>query len=80
MNIYETTHRAKCPNGQLMDTYEITIRSAQTIYVEDIIAMLKSMPSTIFQEDMATHIRATLGAETTVVGWHHGIKITSFRP
>ena len=79
MNIYETTHRAKCPNGELMDNYRITIRSQATIMVEDILRTLNDAPGKIYQEDLATLLRAKLGAEVTVEGSHHGIYITSTR-
>ena len=79
MNTYKLTHRAKCPNGSLMDAYEIIIRSAETIMVESILETLKAAPSTIYHEDLATHLRNTLGAEVTIEGWHHGIHITSVR-
>lgn len=79
MNTYKTTHRASCPNGALVDTYDITIRSAATIMVEDIAKTLAEAPATIYQEDLATLLRAKLGAEVTVEGWHHGIHITSTR-
>ena len=79
MNTYETTHRASCPNGDLMDTYRITIRSQETSMVEDILRTLKDAPAKIYQEDLATLLRAKLGAEVTVDGSHHGIKITSIR-
>ena len=79
MNTYKTTHRASCPNGDLMDTYEITIRSQSTIMVEDIIRTLQEAPKSIYQEDLATLLRAKLGAEVTVEGWHHGIHISSLR-
>ena len=77
MNTYQTTHRAACPNGDLMDTYRITIRSKATIMVEDILRTLKDAPLKIYQEDLATLLRAKLGAEITVEGWHHGIHITT---
>lgn len=79
MNTYQTTHRAACPNGNLMDTYQITIRSQATIMVEDIIKTLNEAPREIYQEDLATLLRARLGAEVTIVGSHHGIQITSTR-
>jgi hypothetical protein len=79
MNSYKLTHRAKCPNGALMDTYQITIRSHQTIMVEAILEALKQLPEAIFQEDIATTIRSKIGAEVVVVGWHHGVEITSTR-
>ena len=79
MNTYETTHRASCPNGNLVDTYQITIRSQITIMVEDILRTLNEAPSRIYQEDLATLLRSKLGGEITVEGWHHEIKITSTR-
>ena len=79
MNTYQLTHRAACPNGDLMDTYRITIRSQVTIMVEDILRAMKESPAKIYQEDLATFLRTKLGAEVTVEGWHHGIKITSER-
>ena len=80
MNTYETTHRAKCPNGSLVDTYQVKIQSQATIMVEDIISALNDAPSQIFQEDLATLLRSQIGAEITIIGSHHGIQITSFRP
>jgi hypothetical protein len=79
MNTYRTTHHAACPNGQLIDTYQITIKSPRTIMVESIIEALEAAPKEIYQEDLADRLRATLGASVEVVGWHHGIKITSTR-
>jgi hypothetical protein len=79
MNIYETTHRAACPNGKLIDTYEIKITSHDTLIVEDLMEILASAPKQIFQEDLADHLRAKLGAKVEVVGWHYGIKITCIR-
>ena len=70
---------AACPNGDLMDTYQITIRSQATIMVEDILRTLNEAPARIYQEDLATLLRSKLGGEITVIGWHHGIKITSTR-
>ena len=79
MNIYKTQHRATCPNGELVDTYSITIKSHSTIMVEEILLALTSSPKTIYQEDLATHLRTALGAEIIVEGWHHGVFVTSTR-
>lgn len=79
MNTYRTTHRAGCPNGNLMDAYQITIHSQATIMVEDILKSLNNAPPMIYQEDLATFLRAKLGAEVTVEGWHHGVQIISTR-
>jgi hypothetical protein len=79
MNTYETTHRAACPNGKLIDTYEIKITSHNTLIVENLIEMLANSPKQIYQEDLADYLRAKIGAKVEVVGWHYGIKITCVR-
>lgn len=79
MNIYETTHRAACPNGKLIDTYEIKITSHDTLIVEDLMEILSQTPKQIYQEDLADHLRAKIGAKVEIVGWHYGIKITCIR-
>ncbi len=79
MNIYELDFFAHCPNGSLADCYQISIESPRTIMVEAIHAAFKLLPSAIYQEDLATALRNTIGAKITVTGWHHGIKITSIR-
>ena len=79
MNIYETTHRAACPNGKLIDTYEIKITSHDTIIVENLMEILQSAPKEIYQEDLADYLRAKTGAVVEIIGWHYGIKITCIR-
>jgi hypothetical protein len=79
MNIYETTHRAACPNGKLIDTYEIKITSHNTLIVEDFMEILSNSPKQIYQEDLADYLRAKIGAKVEVIGWHYGIKITCVR-
>jgi hypothetical protein len=79
MNTYETTHRAACPNGKLIDTYDIKITSHNTLIVEDLMEILANSPKEIYQEDLADHLRAKLGANVEVIGWHYGIKITCIR-
>jgi len=73
VNTYQTTHQSKCPNGQLNDTYQITIKSPTTIMVEDIMTTLKQCPNPIYQEDLADYLRTKLGTVVVVEGWHHGI-------
>jgi|688.fasta_scaffold00916_48 hypothetical protein len=79
MNTYETTHRAACPNGKLIDTYEIKITSHNTLIVEDLMEILANSPKEIYQEDLADHLRAKIGAKVEVIGWHYRIKITCTR-
>lgn len=79
MNIYEIMHRASCPNGKLIDTYEIKITSHDTLIAEDLMGILQSAPKEIFQEDLADYLRAKIGAKVEIIGWHYGIKITCVR-
>ncbi len=79
MNTYHITHRAACPNGQLMDAYKITISSPMTIMVELILETLKNAPDPIFQEGLADYLRAKLGARIVIEGWHYGILIVCER-
>jgi len=79
MNIYKVSHIAGCPNGKLVDCYEITIMSEHTIMVELILKTLKEAPSKIYQEDLATFLRSKIGAEISIEGWHHGINIKTIR-
>lgn len=75
MNTYETTHRAACPNGNLTDTYKVTIQSHDTIMVETIIQTLADAPTPTYQEALADHLRNKLGCRVMVEGWHYGIKV-----
>ncbi|MEY4245521.1 MAG: hypothetical protein RLZZ245_3106, partial [Verrucomicrobiota bacterium] len=40
--------------------------------VEDITSAIKNAPNPVFQEDLADHLRDTLGAEIIVFGTHYG--------
>ena len=79
MNTYKIKHTAKCPNGGLVDSYDIALRSPFSIQVEHIIQTLKDAPKEIYQEDLADYLRSKIAAEITVMGWHHGVQIISER-
>jgi len=79
MNIYETMHRASCPNGNLTDTYQIKITSHDCIMVENIKDLLFKCEGKIYQESLADYLRAQLGAKIEIIGWHHGVKVTCVR-
>lgn len=79
MNKYELEFNASCPNGELEDVYKIEIESSRIIECEKIIETLESIPSKIYQESLATYLRNKLGCRVRIIGWHHGIKITSTR-
>jgi hypothetical protein len=79
MNTYKIKHTAKCPNGELVDSYDIALRSPFSIQVEYIIQTLENAPKEIYQEDLADYLRSKIAAEITVMGWHHGVQIISER-
>ena len=79
MNTYQITHQSKCPNGDLIDAYKITIKCPQTILVEMLVETLKKAPNPIFHEELATYLRNKTGAEVKVEGWHHGVFICAER-
>jgi hypothetical protein len=58
-----------------MDEYAITIRSASTIIVEDLMAILKAAPDPTYQEGLADYLKAKLGCSVIVEGIHYGIHI-----
>lgn len=79
MNTYKITHRAKCPNNGLFDSYEIEIRSASTIEVEKINKTMNDAPETIFQEDLADYVVDKVGGSVRIEGWHQGVLVVSER-
>lgn len=79
MNTYKIKHTAKCPNGDLVDSYDIALRSPFSIQIEYIIQTLENAPKEIYQEDLADYLRSKIAAEITVMGWHHGVQIISER-
>jgi hypothetical protein len=79
MNTYELQHTATCPNGELVDHYEIKIESAKPIQVEALISALDDSPKTIYQEDLTDWLRCRIPAKITTTGMHHGVKITCIR-
>jgi|TARA_R110000803_G_C11971565_1_gene319776 hypothetical protein len=79
MNIYEINHKSVCPNNGNVDYYDITITSSFVIQVEEIIESLNSMPTSIYQEEIADKLSETFAATVQVVGFHQKVKITSTR-
>lgn len=79
MNTYKTKHTGQCPNNGDADYYDITIKSEETIMVEDINKALGSAPKEIYQEGLVHFLRKTLpmAKSIKVVGDHQGVKVTS---
>lgn len=80
MNTYYLKHTSKCPNGNLVDTYDIEVRSSHTIQVENLIDTMRSAPNPVYQEDLADFLRSKLGVHVRVSGWHYGVFVVSDRP
>ena len=80
---YEVEVRAQCPvNHSDTDLYAFTIESESLIEVEKIMAFFKAHAGdkNVFQEALTNLCAVTLGAKTTSVGWHSGIKVTCVAP
>jgi hypothetical protein len=82
MNNYEFELSAMCPvHAELTDVYMVTIRTAQTIPVEDILTFCERYKKQqIMQEDMTKQIAVGLGVHVTTVGMHAGVKVTCEEP
>lgn len=79
---YELTVRAMCPiHAELIDTYQVTIRTDATIKVETILDWFQKYETQqILQEDMTKEAAVGLGAAVETVGWHGGVKVTCVAP
>lgn len=79
MNIYRTAHVAECPNGRLVDRYEIEFESDGMISVEYIMEILSRAPKQIYQEDLADFLSEHIAGKITVTGWHYNVQIVCIR-
>lgn len=76
------THRlrieARCPvNSSVVDVYDLIVRTARTIKVEDIYkAVEENTKEPIFQEDLTDRLFRALGCEVSTVGKHSGVETT----
>lgn len=71
-----------CPiHAELTDVYQLTIRTAITIPVEDILKFVAQFQTKqIFQEDMTQEIAVGLGVHAETVGVHSGVTVRSVAP
>lgn len=78
---YSLMVRCRCPVDDLTDTYDVTIDSATTIKVEDILEITKPLASTkMFQEDLTAALARALGARVVTIGYHSGVLTTVTAP
>ena len=74
---YETKLVAICPIHKVLDHYDLTIESPHQIYVEEIIAFLKTCGGKEETQEQITGTIATkFGCRVVTVGYHSGVKTT----
>ena len=81
-NVYQFAIRAQCPlHAELIDVYDVTIRTQATIKVESILQWFKQYESRqILQEDLTKESAVGLGVHVETAGIHSGVKVTSVAP
>lgn len=82
INVYELKVRAVCPiHAELIDVYDVTIRTPALIEVEKILEWFKRYENRqIFQEVLTQESAVGLGVSVEVVGMHAGVKVTCAAP
>lgn len=79
MNTYETTFVRQCPVNGLLIIYRLQIRSPGPIMVEDILQVIKELPTEGYHEAFADLLAAKLPGHHTMRAYHHGVDITTER-
>ena len=74
--VYELTINAVCPADGKPNVYQLTVRSARVIPVEDILAAVKrETADAAYQEVITERLFRALGAEVETFGIHSSIKV-----
>lgn len=79
INTYRIRFMMRCPNNNHVISYALSIESAETIMVEDIITAVQALPAEGFQEDIAAKLKAVLPGLHTIIAHHHGVDIETLR-
>lgn len=81
-NEYKFQVRAKCPiHAELIDLYDVTIRTGAIIKVEDILEWFNQFETAqIFQEEIARQAAVKFGCSVEVRGIHSGVSVISYAP
>lgn len=81
-NIYRFECRAICPvHKNLIDVYQVEVRSCATIPVEKILEHFKKYEKQqIFQEEMTKQAAVALGCAVNTKGMHSGVEVQSYAP
>lgn len=79
MNIYKYRFQAKCPNGDITDSYNLVIESDKLIQVESILTECDGLEA--YQEDIADRLYRVFEPRLLILrGNHFGVKVTTVRP
>ncbi|AOR76511.1 hypothetical protein [Novosphingobium resinovorum] len=78
MNIYVHRFTSKCPSNGALISYKLEIRSNDVIMVEEIITAC-AVEST-YHESLADILYARFGGQQSMIAFHHGVCIQTFRP
>ncbi len=75
--VYELTINAICPVDGKPDVYQLTVRSAKVIPVEDILAAVKKeVAEPAYQETITERLFRAIGTQVETFGIHSGVKTT----
>ena len=77
-NIYTVEFFSKCPTNNIRIHYKLTIRTGNTIVVEDLLASVSSVDKA-FHENIADDLFRIFGGHQTLEAEHHGVFIQTER-
>lgn len=78
MNKYNYRFTSVCPNDSEAISYDLEIKSNETIFAEDIVSSCKKHRSSL-HEVIADDLKLSLGGSQKIVAYHCGVKITTVR-
>ena len=78
MNTYEYNFSVVCPNDKESIQFNLSITTAETIFVEDIKTFLEGHKEA-FQEDLANKLHAKFGGRQVIKAIHQDVLITTCR-
>lgn len=80
MNRYEHTFAATCPSDGASVIYHLTLKSEETVIVEDIIAFCANFDGAQYHETIADALATRFGGKQKVRALHQSVHITTTRP
>ncbi len=80
INIYRRNFRAKCPNNDESISYDLAIRTTETIMVETICKQIaESIKNPVFHESLADDLKLRIGGDQVLTAFHHGVDVETHR-